>query len=269
MKKTLARRLLALMLILCMVLSCVACGSKNEPQKTDDAPQSESSNNDSAVGDSKQDPVTLKFYCWASEQPDQQRVFDKLNEYFVEKYNTTVDFQFLGGDFSDKVSVVMNSGEEYDAVFTSNWDNDYVTAVARGAFVDISGMLDNYPALMEVMPESYWKAVTIKGGIYAVPNIQIAARQCGIQVPVEQMEAFGWTREDFNKVESVLDVEEYLKFCKENFGTYFGGINTDTELAQFLGYEYVAGNYSAAVVKIGDPECKVVNLYETPEFKQV
>ena len=178
------KKIVSLLLVLVMLLGCCACAAKTETS-TETTPAASGEEKEPAASEptdteetpAEQEPVTLKFYCYASEQADQQTVFDELNKYFKEKYNTTVDFQFVLGSYADKMNVIINSGEAYDACFTSNWINDYATNVSKEAFVDISGMLADYPALYNAMPEAYWEAATINGGIYAVPNVQIAARQ--------------------------------------------------------------------------------------------
>lgn len=216
--------------------------------------------------ETQQEPVTLKFYCYASEQADQQRVFDELNKYFQEKYNTTVDFQFVMGSFADKMNVVINSGEEYDACFTSNWINNYVVNVSKEAFVDISGMLDDYPALYNAVPEYYWKAATVNGSIYAVPNIQIAARQPAWYIFSDEMEQIGVTAEDVATWTSLSDAKDYVEKAYELNGSKIGGVTLD-DLTAYCGYEQLNDVYTGAVVKFDDPTCTVVNFFETDEFK--
>lgn len=263
------KKYLSLILAIVLVLGCCACTAK---APTEDTTPATTATNEANVSEetsqtpAQQEPVTLKFYCYAGEQADQQRVFDELNKYFQEKYNTTVDFQFVMGSYADKMNVIINSGEEYDACFTSNWTNDYATNVSKEAFVDISDMLENYPALYSAMPEAYWSAATINGGIYAVPNVQIAARQPAMYFITEQMEQIGLTADDATNWSSVLDAKDYLQAAYDMDGSKFGGITTD-QLAAYCGYELMSNIYCGAAVKMDDPTCTVVNFFETEEFK--
>lgn len=255
-----ARRLISMLLVVAMVLALCACGTN---QGT-----TESTGDNAASENNEREAVTLKFYTLVTEQADQDAVFEELNKYLQEKLNTTIEWHFLGGEFSDKINVIINSGEEYDACFTSNWTNDYLTNVAKEAFVDISGMLADYPALYESMPEGFWEAVTVNGGIYGVPNQQIAARQIALNAPTEFLEGTGYTIEQLAAAESLLDVVDYLQAAKDQYGAMFGGVDM-SQVAYYLGYEMVNSVFSGAAVKYGDAECKVVNLYETEEFKQL
>lgn len=259
------KRILSMLLAATMVLSMFGCGASEETTTV----KEESSTVEEATEATEvaqQEPVTLKFHTSAPEQKDQQAVFDELNKYFQEKYNTTVEWTFMGGEYEDKIGVIIGSGEEYDACFTSNWKNDYLTNVEREAFVDISGMLADYPALYASMPEAFWDAATIKGGIYAVPNQQITARQIATTIPTEYLEGTGYTAADIESAESLLDLKGYLEAAKENYGALFGGIEWD-QLAYYLGYEMLGSVDLGIGVKYGDS--KVVNVYDTEEFKQV
>lgn len=89
------KKYLSLILAIVLVLGCCACTAK---APTEDTTPATTATNEANVSEetsqtpAQQEPVTLKFYCYAGEQADQQRVFDELNKYFQEKYNTTVDF---------------------------------------------------------------------------------------------------------------------------------------------------------------------------------
>lgn len=211
---------------------------------------------------SKQEPVNLIIYTLVAEQPDQQQVFDAVNAYTKEKLNTTVEYHFFGGSFLDKIQVIMASGEEYDACFTSNWANPYSTNVAKGAFMDISSMLPNYPTLYGSMPENFWKAATVNGGIYAVPNQQIAARTIGGLLPKEYLDGTGT---DIAQLKSLTGAMDYAQKAFDQYGAKVGGVNV-AQVADYCGYEYISDYMSAGAIKMDDASAKVVNLYETPEW---
>lgn len=213
--------------------------------------------------------VTLEFYTRVKEQSDQQTVFDKLNEYLEDELNTTVNWHFLGGEFNDKIAAIINTGEEYDACYTASIANYYVPNVSRGAFVDLTDMLEEYPDLYNAMPESFWDATRVNGRIYAVPNQQIAARQVSFEIPTKFLEGTGYTIEELAEAGGSLhDMKEYLKAAKEQFGATALGVNPGA-VETYCGYEMLGGVKTGLAVKYGDTEGKVVNIYATEEFKQM
>ncbi|GAA0807838.1 ABC transporter substrate-binding protein [Faecalicatena orotica] len=215
-------------------------------------------------GKKEGDVVNLKIHVMVPEQKDQAKVMEAVNEYTKEKIGVTVDYVFHGGSYADKIQVIIASGEEYDACFTSNWLNPYNTNVAKGAFVDIKEMLPEVaPDLMESMPESFWTAVTVNGGIYAVPNQQIAARQIGALMPKEFVDASG---EKVENLQTLTEMKDYAQYAFDNYSAKVGGVNVQ-QAADYCGYEHISDYMSAGAIKMGDESAKVVNFYETDEWK--
>ncbi|MEE0203431.1 MAG: ABC transporter substrate-binding protein [Muricomes sp.] len=249
------RKVMALILALAMAAGALTgCGG------SDDKADSGKS------GKSEKEVVNLKIHTLIPEQKDQKEVMDALNEYTKEKIGVTVDYVFHGSSYADKIQVIIASGEEYDACFTSNWINAFNTNVAKGAFLDIKELLPEVaPDLYNTLPEAFWQAATIDGGIYAVPNQQIAARQIGALMPKEFVDKAGV---NIDELHTLTDLKEYAKSAKENFDAKVGGVNR-SQAADYCGYEYISDYMSAGAVKMGDTKAKVVNFYETDEWKSM
>ena len=274
------KKVVSLLLALLMVMGLAACGAKQpaeepvadtpvveEPaEEPVEEPAEEPMEAPTEEPSEEREHVTLSFYARCQEQVNQDHVWGVLNEYLEEKLNTTVEWHFLGGTFSDKVSVMINSGEYYDAVWTSNWQNNYAANVGRGAYLDITELVKNYPAMYESMPEALWEGTKIDGAIYAVPCQQIVARTPHMAVMTEYAEAFGMTREEQYERKNVVDYEDYLQFCLDNYGAR-AAIPETSEWGLYCGYEFLNGQKSGIAVKNDDPTCTVVNFYATPEFK--
>ena len=138
------RKVMALILALAMAAGALTgCGG------SDDKADSGKS------GKSEKEVVNLKIHTLIPEQKDQKEVMDALNEYTKEKIGVTVDYVFHGSSYADKIQVIIASGEEYDACFTSNWINAFNTNVAKGAFLDIKELLPEVaPDLYNTLPEA-------------------------------------------------------------------------------------------------------------------
>lgn len=210
------------------------------------------------------DVVTIKIHTLLQDQADREEVVEALNEYTREKIGVEVDYVFHGGAYADKIQTIIASGEEYDACFTSNWCNPYNTDVAKGAFMDIKDMIPEVaPKLLDVVPEYMWTAATVNGGIYAVPNQQIVARQIGALMPKDYVEGTGT---DINSIKTLTDMGEYAQKAFDEYGAKVGGVNR-TQAADYCGYEYVSDYMAAGAIKMDDEKAQVVNFYETDEWK--
>lgn len=212
------------------------------------------------------DVVTLKIHTPIPEQTDSDAVMEALNEYTKEKIGVEVEYVFHGGSYGDKIQTIIASGEEYDACFTSNWLNPYNTNVAKGAFVDVKDMIpEAAPGLLEVIPEYMWTAATINGGVYAVPNQQIVARQIGALMPKEYVEGTGT---DLASIKTLTDMGDYAQKAFDQYGAKVGGVNV-AQAADYCGYEYISDYMAAGAIKMDDEKAQVVNLYATDEWENM
>lgn len=246
------KKIIALLLVSAMTVGLMAGCGKAEEDKSD--------------GGNGGEVVRLKIHNMIPEQADQKEVMEKVNEYTREKIGVEVDYVFHGGSYADKIQVIIASGEEYDACFTSNWLNPFNTNVAKGAFLDIKDMLPEVaPKLYETLPEAFWEAATVKGGIYAVPNQQIAARQMVGEMPKEYADAAGVTADD---IHNLVDCKDYAQYALDKFGAKVGGV-AFAQAAEYSGYEYISDYAAAGVIKMGDDSAKVVNYYDTDEWREL
>lgn len=212
------------------------------------------------------DHVELTWYYRSEETPEQKQVFDKANEILKEKINTTVNFVPIAeSDYEQKMQTKYASGEAGDINFTASWVNKYAGNVAKGAFVPLDDLLDEYaPSIKESFTEEQWDAVRVDGKIYGIPNAQIFTKSGNLTVRKDLAEKYNL---DITSIHNLQDLTPFLeKACAENdvkverFGTKAGW----QELIYAYGYDDVS---QYAYVKADDPELKVVNPYESEEFK--
>lgn len=259
MKKRLIAALLAMALT---AAAFVGCAPKSSDIDTNsDKPTSQ---DDTSKEPEPAKEVTLKVHAIVGPQADEKAVFEALNKVTKEKLNTNVNYLFHGGAFADKIQVIIASGEEYDICFTSSWLNNYNTNVTKGAFVDITDMLEATPKLKAELPEYLWNAAKVKGKIYAVPNQQIVARAIPIMGPKEYIEGTGV---DLASIKDLKSSEEYFQKAKDQYGARFAGM-VGADIADLNGYEMIVDGLTGGAIKKDDATAKVVNFYETPEYKE-
>lgn len=143
---------------------------------------------------------------------DAQEVIAAANEVSREKIGLTVNLEFQP---TEKLNLIMASGEYYDMVFTSSWANVFDKNAQGGMFYDITDLVKTEtPALYESIGR-YWESGTVNGRIYGIPilkdmgseelfrlNADYFEEEKGMEIP-ERMEGLG-------------AVEPYLKVYKED-----------------------------------------------------
>lgn len=177
---------------------------------------SNSGNSSTATSGGKDEkPTELVWYCIGNEPNDLTDVQAKINEYLLEKMNATVNMKFSGfGDYSQKISMVINSGEDYDIAFTCSWACDYIGNARKGAFLDLSEYLDTtLKETYEAVDKRFWDGAEIDGKIYAVPTQKEIAAAPMWRFTKEYVDKYNIPYEDIHSLE---DLEPWLKLIKEN-----------------------------------------------------
>lgn len=208
--------------------------------------------------------TTLTWYAIGEEPKDLDKVLAEANKYLEEKINVNLDMKYIGfGDYSQKMSVVINSGEDYDLAFTCSWAGDYLGNSRKGAFLELNDYLDSDAGktLKETVDQRFWEGATIDGKIYGVPN----QKELGV-APMwvftkEYVDKYNIPYQDLHSLE---DLEPWLKVIKEN----------EPEVVPL----YITKGFSYTVffdqlvdpvgVEANDTSLTVKNMFETPEMKE-
>lgn len=205
-------------------------------------------------------------------QVDQDLVFAEVNKGIKAKINATVDFKPLGfGDYDQKMQVTIASGENYDLCFTSNWVNNYVQNVSKGAFLPLDDLLaKDAPKTFASVPASFWTAAKVKGKIYGVINQQISARVPALSLSTASVNKY---KLDLNALSGNINanslnlLEPFIQACHKDNPDSFAGLDISALEGYFFGMDLPAGWKCPAGVAFSDSSMKVVNFYETADFK--
>lgn len=215
-------------------------------------------------------PVELSYYYVAPPQKNQQAIEDALNVITKEKINATIQLNALDfGNYEQKMTVMIASGEKFDLAFTASWFNNYFANASKGAFLPIDDLLDQYAPLTKAgVPAKIWEAARVNGHIYGVINYQTMAAGQGIMVQKELADKYSF---DWKAVTKQSDLEPYLKAVKNGepdkvpleFSTA-----TDLFNLNMNGFDGIGDAKSPGVISLADSELKVVNQYETEKYKE-
>lgn len=208
-------------------------------------------------------PTTLTWYAIGDEPKDLDKVLVEVNKYLEDKINVNLDMKFTGfGDYNQKMSVVINSGEDYDLAFTCSWAGDYLGNSRKGAFLELDKYLnsDAGKKLKETVDTRFWEGATVDGKIYGVPN----QKELGV-APMwtftkEYVDKYNIPYQDLHSLE---DLEPWLKVIKENEP----GV---TPLYITKGFSYTVF-FDQLVDPVGiesnDTSLTIKNMFETKEMR--
>ncbi len=220
------------------------------------------------------EPVNLKYYFFGVSKPGDQEVYDGINKMLKEKINTTVEFiKVPNGDYTQKMSVMVNAREEFDLAFTSPAYLNYFDQAAKGSFVDISTLLPKYaPETYKLLKPAIWDAAKVNGKIYASINQQIFARQSGFNVNKALADKYNFNPKSVKKLSDLIPYLDNVKAGESAEKTdqlYNAQIKNNVFNYFFPSYEWesIGGSDVPGAAKSLDSNPKVFNEYDTPEFK--
>ena len=215
-------------------------------------------------GAASEEPVNLVWYVIGKPQTDGELVEEEVNKYIKDKINATVDIKHIDfGDYSQKMNVIANSGEEYDLAFTCSWAFPYLDNARKGAFLELNDLIDSHGKdLKNVIDERLWKGAEVDGNVYAVPNQKEIAGAPMWVFDKELVEKYDIPYQDIHTVD---DLEPWLAVIKEKepdfvpFYTQGDGIPLEglEDITSGLGIFY------------DDESLTVKNMYETEELKHL
>lgn len=222
-------------------------------------------NNHAAEPQSSEDPAELIWYTIGAPQKDLDQVLEEVNKYTLKKINVTIDMKLIDfGDYTQKMQVMVASGEPMDILFTSSWAFDYVQNSRKGAFLELDDLLKNQgKGIVDTINPAFMEGSRIDGHNYAIPaNKELPAQ-----------EVFRFNKELLDKyhldpsgVKTMADLAPLLQTIKENEPevTPYAMVK---DFMPVMPFDYVIEKMPMAVY-IDTTDYKVVNIFETPEIKE-
>lgn len=236
------------------------------------APQSSAPEDQAESSGSGSDLVEITYtYASRGIPADLQLVQDAMNEILNERIGVNLTLEPIDfGAYNDKMQLRLAAGEPCDIVFTAPWTNSYTNNVTNGALLALDDLLPTEaPGLWASMPETTWEAARINGSIYAVINQQIFPKPWGVHVRTDLLEKYDFSLDGVEKWE---DMEPFLEAVRDGEGItpLYADDQRGTGMwrAQYYGYDPLDDGVGFIAIKADDPDLKVVNIFETPEFKE-
>lgn len=274
------KKLIALLLVLALAVSCFAGCEKAPVEETKDtkpadtnpvAPGTTAATVSDDPFDGTHDIVDVTWCINCDPQADDAKVLEELNKLLEERYNLHLNLESIpGGEYNDKMRMKITANETWDLCFTANWSNNFYTNADMGAYLALNDLLEGEigQELMAVYPEGIYNVATIGGNIYALPNYQIMYNQSALYIQKDLMDKYGLNLNTGDTVKDVSD-PEVMKFMeavlaseKDMFvlhekGTYTSAINFGKATTHFG---------RVACIDYDDPNFKAYFLQESDAF---
>lgn len=222
------KKIIAVVLCLCMVIAILAGCSKAEtpssstpssstPSSSPPASSSEPSTPASSEEPSQDDNLTpaekaiaerkasgqntkvvFAFFDWIGALAGTERIQNRINEITTERYGIEVELLVLdSATFSTQVPLMIIAGEPLDIFAVGGIG--YTSAVNNGYVYDMNqdNLIQNYGAdILAYNDPLYLKACSAGDALYAIPPVKEVAMGCGVLcIAAEYLDAIGYDYE--------------------------------------------------------------------------
>ena len=260
MKKINRRNFLKIMGSSAAAAGLAACGSASQ------GAASSASGASSAAA--KKETVNLVMWGIGKTPEDIDEWQKVVNAYTEEKIGVTIDLKISNwGDWEQKMTTIVNSGEAFDIMFTN--DKLYTQQVSTGAFADITDLAPSVAAdLFSFIPEAVWDGAKVDGRIYSVPTYKDSSITQYWMFDDKYVQKYGI---DMTALHTMDDLDEPFRKMKEGEGDTFYPLQL-AQGAPFNGFFYqYYDNLSAGLEPIGvalnDTGRKVVCTLEQEDIR--
>ena len=206
------------------------------------------------------DTVVLRWVTYQTDDVplDIKEVVRAANAVSKERIGVTVDLEFQP---SDKLNLMMASGEYYDMVFTSSWVNNFDKNATAGMFYDITDLVrEETPALYETI-EPFWDCAAVNGRIYGVPVLKDMGAEQMLRINSDFFE--GEMGMEIPERMELKDIEPYLAAYKSKYPDKYPLDMTKAGPAGYMNFlERVVDTLIVLPFGEGQEASEVVPFYE-------
>ncbi|MDN3128658.1 ABC transporter substrate-binding protein [Enterococcus faecalis] len=212
--------------------------------------------------ETKKDIPTLLMYEIGQRPKNFDTLLDKVNQTMEKEAGVKLNIQFVDyGDYKQKMSVVVSSGENYDIAFADN----YVINAQKGAYADLTDLLPKYAKkTYDQLDPAYIEGNKVNGKLYALSvNGNVYSQQM-LSFRKEILDKYNLT---VDNIKTYADLEPLLKVVKENEPAVVP-IATGPNYKVYENVDYIIDNNMPFVVRTSGDTSKIENIYNLPETKR-
>jgi len=190
-----------------------------------------------------------------------------ISEYIKDKLNADFQLNIIEwGGWRDTINLKIASNEEFDIVWTANWDN-FASRVQQGAFLPLNDLIDKYaPDAKAVIPPALLEGGVFPDGYnYGLPVNKEIGSQRGVLLRKDLLDKYNLDPKSIKKLE---DLEAFFEVIKNNepdvvpFYTQKDSVTANS----ILDVKNFIELHTFAVLRREADDYKVILKYEDPLF---
>ena len=271
------KKVLAMLLIMAMTAGIAGCG-ETEKATGEQSADTQSTGASSAKGQSaasdmsvSSDPSewpTVTVETLVVDMPAEASITKALNDYLV-SINAGVQFKLEGfnyGDLSTNLTLALTDNDNPLDLFCWRFYSNLDSCVKNEQCISLDQYKDVYPDLWNMYPDKVLKTQQIDGTQYAIPSVDSYATFEDYMLRKDVAEDIGVADKDGQKI-TMDEMTDIMKKAKAAHPEFSYMINTNDE--PVIGIDSLGNpKWIGVLMNRGVDQKKIVNLYETDEFKE-
>ena len=250
-----------------MVFSMAACGTTESSSGSSKADSSAASESSSAKSDEEGDPYTVTLVLNGSQQQDEERIEEKINEILEPALNAKLDIVVLPWASATQQLQLMLSGDEKIDLFYTNATNA-IQYMHSGQIMDMSELIDKYGTnLKAVFGEDIAKTDQVDGFVYGVPNQIERGSIPAIFMRKDLVEKYNINTDEIKEPKDMEKVFETVQVGEPDMTMLYSINSGDTPLNRLFRGDTLGDSNNLGVLMDQTNSTTVENLFATDWFK--
>ena len=222
------KKVLAGILAATMAFSMAACGSTGSSSDSGSSAASGST----AKTEEKGEPYTVTMVLQGSQQQDEERIEEKINEILEPELNAKLDIVVLPwASASQQLQLMLSGDEKIDLLYTGA--STAVQYMHSGQIMDMSELIDKYGTnLKDIYGEDIAKTNQIDGFVYGVPNQIERGSIPAIFMRKDLVEKYNINTDEIKEPKDMEKVFETVQAGEPDMTMLFSSNNSDTPLSR-------------------------------------
>lgn len=256
------KKVLAGVLAAVMAFSMAACGSSGSSSNSGSSAAS-----GSTASNDEGDPYTVTLVLQGSQQQDEERIEEKINEILEPALNAKLDIVVLPwASATQQLQLMLSGDEKIDLLYTNA--TTAVQYMHSGQIMDMSELIDNYGTnLKDIYGEDIVKSNNVDGFVYGVPNQIERGSIPAIFMRKDLVEKYNINTDDIKEPQDMEKVFETVQAGEPDMTMLYSINEGDTPLTRlFRGDSLGDANYCGVLMDQAN-STTVENFFATDWFK--
>ena len=256
------KKVLAGILAATMAFSMAACGSTGSSSDSGSSAASGST----AKTEEKGEPYTVTMVLQGSQQQDEERIEEKINEILEPELNAKLDIVVLPwASASQQLQLMLSGDEKIDLLYTNA--TTAVQYMHSGQIMDMSELIDKYGTnLKDIYGEDIAKTNQIDGFVYGVPNQIERGSIPAIFMRKDLVEKYNINTDEIKEPKDMEKVFETVQAGEPDMTMLYSINEGDTPLTRLFRGDAL-GDANTGVLMDQTNSTTVENFFATDWFK--